>query len=137
MNRLKNIELPTDYKVIRTNKKIEYINLSVGFDIETTSTYIDNEKVAYMYIYTLGITDKNHIWHGRTWEELQQDLFILQDHFNLNESRRLIIYVHNLGYEFQFMRKYFEWVDVFSVSERKPIKALTTLGIEFRDSYIL
>lgn len=137
MKRLKDIELPTDYKVIRTNKKIEYINLSVGFDIETTSSYIDDEKVAYMYIYTLGITDNKHIWHGRTWEELQQDLFILQDHFNLNEKRRLIIYVHNLGYEFQFMRKYFEWVDVFSVSERKPIKALTTLGIEFRDSYIL
>ena len=137
MKRLKDIELPTDYKVIRTNKKIEYINLSVGFDIETTSSYIDDEKVSYMYIYTLGITDNKHIWHGRTWEELQQDLFILQDHFNLNEKRRLIVYVHNLGYEFQFMRKYFEWVDVFSVSERKPIKALTTLGIEFRDSYIL
>ena len=108
MKRLKDIELPTDYKVIRTNKKIEYINLSVGFDIETTSTYINDEKVAYMYIYTLGITDNNHIWHGRTWEELQQDLFILQDHCNLNEKRRLIVYIDNLGYEFQFMRKYFE-----------------------------
>src|SRR5699024_5153212 len=29
------------------------------------------------------------------------------------------------------------WTEVFAISERKPIKALTNLGIEFRDSYIL
>ncbi|MGC7960564.1 hypothetical protein, partial [Salmonella enterica] len=44
-----------------------------------------------------------------------------------------------LGYEFQFMRKYFDWLEdgLFAVDERKPIKALCTYGIEFRDSYIL
>jgi len=42
-----------------------------------------------------------------------------------------------LGYEFQFMRKYFKWVEVFSVGERKPIKAFCDYGIEFRCSYIL
>ena len=42
-----------------------------------------------------------------------------------------------MTFEFQFMRKYFDWVDIFSTDERKPIKALSSLGIEFRDSYIL
>lgn len=35
------------------------------------------------------------------------------------------------------MRKYFNWVSVFAVNERKPIKALSLHNIEFRDSYIL
>jgi len=35
------------------------------------------------------------------------------------------------------MRKYFQWDNVFAVDERKPIRALCSLGIEFRDSYIL
>ena len=35
------------------------------------------------------------------------------------------------------MRKYFEWLEVFAVDERKPIKAVCSYGIEFRDSYIL
>lgn len=126
-----------DYQVIKTNKKIEYINIPCSFDIETTSTYIDDEKVAYMYIYMLGINDENNILIGRTWEELKNHCKQLEDYFNLSDKRRLVIYVHNLGYEFQFMRKYFNWVDVFSISERKPLKAITDTGIEFRDSYLL
>ena len=138
MKTIDNIDLEKiEYSIIRTNKKVEYINCSVGFDIETTSTYIENDKVAYMYMYTMGIDNGGNIWHGRTWEQFIKDCKLLSEHFKLNEQRRLIIYVHNLGFEFQFFRKYFDWVDVFSVSERKPLKALTSLGIEFRDSYLL
>ncbi|MGC8059533.1 hypothetical protein ACP3WF_23830, partial [Salmonella enterica] len=79
------------------------------------------------------------VYYGRTWEELKNLCLFLQLELNLSESRRLVIYVHNLGYEFQFMRKYFDWLEdgLFAVDERKPIKALCTYGIEFRDSYIL
>src|SRR5699024_9440404 len=74
---------------------------------------------------------------GRTWGELLEFLENLQDYLQLNDNKRLVMYVHNLGYEFQFMRKYFNWVNIFAVDERKPVKALCDLGIEFRDSYIL
>ncbi len=127
-----------EYTTINTNKKVEYLNLEVAFDIEATSTYINPEtKSAYMYLWTIGFKDSNYIYHGRTWGEFQELIQSLNKFFNLSPSRRLVIYVHNLGYEFQFMRKYFEWEEVFSVDLRKPIKAVTTSGIEFRCSYIL
>lgn len=127
-----------DFKVIKTNKKIEYINIESAFDIETTSYKInDEEKTAFMYIWMFGIGLDKPIYYGRTWEQFIDLCKLLQQTYSLNENRRLVVYVHNLGYEFQFMRKYFEWVNVFSVSERKPIKALCQYGIEFRDSYIL
>jgi len=123
--------------IIRTNKRIEYVNIECAFDIETTNMLYNGAKFAFMYCWQFGIQNKEHIYLGRTWQEFVETCKKLQEYFNLSESRRLICYVHNLGFEFQFMRKYFEWLNVFAVDERKPIKALCTYGIEFRDSYIL
>ncbi len=133
---LNTIKLETVYKYnIHTKSVATYYNIECGFDIETTSTYVDGEKQSFMYEWTFGIKDT--IVYGRTWEEFIDLCFRLQKHLHLSSNRILIIYVHNLGYEFQFMRKYFNWENVFSIDERKPVKALTDLGIEFKDSYIL
>lgn len=126
-----------EYETIRTNRKIEYINLANGFDIETSSVKVEEEKAAFMYIWALGIGRNKGVYYGRSWDDFLNVCDLLQQSFNLNSERRLVIYVHNLGYEFQFMRKYFNWLEVFAVAERKPIKALCEYGIEFRCSYIL
>ena len=118
------------------DKSIHYFNCACAFDIETTS-FIDahNEKCATMYEWTLGLNGLCMI--GRTWQEFINVIGIIVDSMLLNKDRRLIIGVHNLGYEFQFMRHYFEWEKVFAVDLRKPVYALTTNGIEFRDTLIL
>ena len=118
------------------DKSIHYFNCACAFDIETTS-FIDshNEKCSTMYEWTLGLNGLCMI--GRTWQEFINVIGIIVDSMLLNKDRRLIIGVHNLGYEFQFMRHYFEWEKVFAVDLRKPVYALTTNGIEFRDTLIL
>ena len=116
---------------------IEYYNIPIAFDIETTSIYNNGVKFAFMYEWTFGVKSPNYICYGRTWNEFLTLCDTLVSTYELTEQRRIIIYVHNLGYEFQFMRKYFTWSFIFASSERKPIKALTDTGIEFRDSYIL
>ena len=121
---------------VKTNKKVTYLNIPCAFDIETNSMIINGEKFAFSYIWQFGI-GLNNVYYGRTWAELLDFLADVSEHLELNESKRLVIYVHNLGYEFQFMRKYFNWLNIFAIDERKPIKALCDLGIEFRDSYIL
>ena len=137
---------------IKTNKKIEYLNLSCAFDIESTSFYrsLENEEIttttkqtdinkwekqATMYAWVFGINGKCII--GRTWTEFQTILYKVKEYYKLNENRRIIVYIHNLAFEFQFMRKLFNWLKVFSVEERKPVQCVTTDGIEFRCSYLL
>ena len=129
----------TDEKTLKTNKKIEYYNTPFSFDIETSSFFRpvgkEDEKVAIMYEWTFGVNGAVIV--GRTWDEFFPMLQTICNYLNLSINKRICVYVHNLSYEFQFIRKWLEWEKVFSISERKPIYALTTTGIEFRCSYVL
>lgn len=122
-----------------TNKKTRYFNVPSAFDIETSSffrlTGKKPEKTAIMYEWTFGLYGAVII--GREWCEFISMLETLSNELKLTDKKRLIIYVHNLAYEFQFMRKWFTWDKVFSIDNRKPIYAITTSGIEFRCSYLL
>ena len=119
----------------KSKSVIKYYNIESAFDIETTSQIYNDEKCSYMYIWMFGIgTD---VYYGRTWEQFGEFVQMLISQLELSLYNRLIIYVHNLGYEFQFFRKFFDWNNVFSVDDRKPIKAVIEQGIEFKCSYIL
>lgn len=127
----------TEFPVVKSNKKIAYINIPCGFDIETTSAKVQGEKVAFMYVWMLGIGHDTPIIYGRTWSEFVETCDQLTAKHELSKDKRLVIYVHNLAYEFQFMRNHFEWESVFALSDRKPATAVTKGGIEFRCSYVL
>ena len=74
---------------------------------------------------------------GRTWEEFIKVIDFLSDWYGTHLEKRLIIYVHNLAFEFQFIKQLFKWEKVFALNPRKPVQAVTLNGIEFRCSYIL
>lgn len=120
-----NLPITTD------NKKISYYEVPAAFDIETSSFYYNAEKNASMYIWQFGIL--NWVTYGRTWDELKAFLNTLSVVMNLSEDLKLIVYVHNLAYEWQFIRKQFKWDKVFFLDERKPVYAQSG-GIEFRCS---
>lgn len=117
-------------------KKGKYLNLPCSFDIETTSYTSDQgEKEAYMYIWMLCLNGITFI--GRTWDEFIDACQTISDGFGLEGKRKLVCYVHNLAFEFQFFRKRLHWINVFASEDRKPIYALCDLNIEFRCSYML
>lgn len=146
-----------DSMTMGNNKGIYYFNIPCAFDIETTSFYVDEngqvidyaekarrlkidphynpEKRAIMYIWQFGIN--GNVIVGRTWEQFFTMLDKIAYLLRLDEKRRLMVFVHNLAYEFQFMCKWVEWFKVFSIDTRKPIYAITSNFIEFRCSYLL
>ncbi len=116
--------------------KVHYINIPISFDIETSSFTEGIAKKAIMYIWTLNINGVTFI--GRTWNQFIELLNLISETYQLNKyNKRVLIFVHNLEYEFQFMRKWLEWYDIFADSQRAPLYAITTNGIEFRCSYKL
>lgn len=118
----------------KVNKRwINYLDVSASFDIETTSTYMNEEKFAFMYIWMFQLN--NVQVYGRTWEEFEDLKTVLSS--VVNGGNILPLYVHNLGFEFQFIKDYFIWDNVFANNMRNPLRALSFDGWEFRDSYIL
>ena len=116
-------------------RKKQYYNVPCSFDIETTSTYYNGDKVAFMYVWVLNINGTSII--GRTWDEFEYCINTIHTKLYTNNERIFVIYVHNLAFEFAFIARRFLWEKVFSIDTRKPIYARTVDGIEFRCSYLL
>lgn len=129
-------DILSDIEFVRKGKKLQVANVASVFDIEASSFYNENgEKQATMYAWVFGINGR--CIRGRTWGEFLEVIDTLVYYYQLNIDKRLIIYVHNLSYEFQWFKRYFDWYNVFSIDTRKPIYAITKNGIEFRCSYLL
>lgn len=129
-------DLLDDFKFVGNNKKIYYLNVASAFDIESTSFIDEDEnKIACMYAWTFNLNGKHIL--GRTWSEFINVLKRLSEFYNLCNDHRMIIYIHNLSYEFQFIRKLMKWTKVFLLKDRQPCYALSEYNIEFRCSYIL
>lgn len=117
-----------------------YWDLKCGFDIETT-TYIDR---AYMYIWQIGINNK--AFFGNTWEEFNDCLNIINEYIDcLNRQKakekhkkefkaQAICFIHNIAFEWQFVRKEINITDVFLKSLREPLY-FESNNIKFLDSF--
>lgn len=115
-------------------KKRHYIGITTAFDIETTVLDDIEQSVMYIWQWQFG-TDYTVI--GRTWDEF----ITLQKRIKavLPDDRWLVVYVHNLSYEFQFLKGIYQFApaDVFAVASRKVVKADMWGCFEFRCSYKL
>lgn len=114
-----------------TNKK--YLNLFTAFDIEATNDLsIGN---AFMYIWQFQIEDNTII--GRTWDEFLD--FLNRIVKLLGDNVYIVIYVHNLSYEFSFLKGIYDFTndEVFAIEPRKVLKCEMLDHFEFRCSYLL
>ena len=116
-------------------KRKKYDNNIFTLDIETTSYLVFkgqvypavkykelNEKEkkqcyfgANMYIWQLSVNEE--VYYGRTYEELDEMLYILD---NIDVKR--IIFVHNLSWEFSFLKGYFYFENVVARKSRHVMK---------------
>lgn len=133
-------------------KRNKYDNTIYTFDIETTSYIILDGKIfpaieylnftedeqkrcefrACMYEWSFSIEDI--VYYGRTWQELKWFLAMLEE-FN---SYKKIIFIHNLAFEFQFLKTQFQFENVFARKSHKVIKCqMSDYNIELRCSFMM
>ena len=88
-----------------------------------------------MYVWQFQIEDNTIV--GRTWDEFL--LFCEKVTEQLKENEYLMIYVHNLSFEFSFLKGVylFKPEEVFCIDRRKVLKCEMYDHFELRCSYLL
>lgn len=120
--------------VIKTGKKHKNIvDIVTAFDTETTA--INELQQSFVYVWQFGFKDT--VYMGRN---LTEAVSLFEHIANcLDEDKKLIVYVHNLSYDFQFLKGYyyFKADEVFALDKRKILKCTMFDGkIELRCSYL-
>ena len=87
-----------------------------------------------MYIWQFCI--KGVVFFGRTWREFLDFIDKISELLKLDDKHKLVIYVHNLSFEFEFIRKFIKFDNIFATAPHKVLKANTD-KLEFRCSYYL
>lgn len=107
---------------------LTYIASPATFDIESTT--IDGEKPdAFMYHWQFCLNGK--VCFGRTWEEWLNFMHNLGVALELAANKVLVIYVHNLAYEFMFMKDFLHIESLFAREAHKAIKLLACLESDY------
>lgn len=133
-------------------KRKKFDNTIYTFDIETTSylklydhiipanKYLELSEEerkdcnfnAFMYIWMFSINDI--VYYGRTWEEFKDFLKKIDE----NVPYQKTIFIHNLAFEFQFLKSHFNFKDVIARKKHKPMRAsMTDYNFELRCSYLM
>lgn len=109
-----------------------YKDAVCAFDTETS--YIKALDAACLYIWQFQIDEALTVV-GRTWREYLD--FVEGINAVLSDNVYLVVYVHNLSYEFQFMRSLFSILpdEVFVVKSRRVLRWRCS-HIEYRCSYL-
>lgn len=138
------------YEIIGKRKK--YDTTIYSFDIETSSyllldgkqipaikyqelTKEEQERSQYyscMYIWMLSVNDI--VYYGRTWDELKEFLKILDEYIPYKK----FLFIHNLAFEFQYLKSQFNMCDVVARKSRKVMKCnFEDYNIECRCTYLM
>lgn len=112
--------------------KPRYLDVTCTFDIETTNTDTDG------FTYTFQTCIGGAVVVPRYFEEWADIIETLVDKWSITERKRLVIFVHNLGYEYTYLIQMLcdRWGDCKALytKSRKPLYLQFDNGIEFRDS---
>lgn len=120
-------------------KPVVYLKQPAFFDTETSYDHkADKDPVGWVYQWAMEFN--NEIVVGRTLIEWLLTLNKLYEYYDLNEEKRLLIYVHNLSYDFTYFYQFL--LGTYGEPEILAVKAHKILiarfgGLEFRCSYLL
>lgn len=121
----------------------KYKSIFMTFDIETskikdeTKSLIQKREVYEGFTYAWQVCFNGVVIFLSSWTEFKAFLSFVSDYYKLKENKlKMVIYVHNLAFEFMFASSFLEFKKIFATDKRMVLKADYDC-FEFRCSYRL
>lgn len=130
--------VPPDLKFTNKRKNKKVYQYAEDFACLDTETSHDGERCGWVYQWAFTIGGRYVI--GRRPSEIVDLLRKMRDYYGLHDLRKIIIYVHNLSYDFQYIKHYLKLYDknleVFAIDNHGVLTA-DVFGFRFICSYHL
>lgn len=128
-------KLPPRPPVVKKSRKYKaaaYLDCTCTFDTETTNTETDG------FVYSFQMCFAGQVVIVRYIEDFYAIIDTLLDRWRVTDTTHLVIYVHNLPYEYFYLIQSFvqHWGDCKALytKNKKPLYLKFENGLEFRDS---
>ena len=106
-------------------------DLFYTFDIETTTliTGLDekNHPIRNAFIWSGQFYDGTEYIQTRSLADTIKRLKLIEE-YNKDNPYKVVVFVHNLSYEFQFIKDFFDFEQILCTTTRKIISAASGAG---------
>lgn len=116
--------------------RVSVVDALAAWDTETTSLSEGGDVVGgVMYVWAFAF--EGRVYVGRTWEEYKEFRRLVMARLHLGPGRLLFVWVHNLSFDFQFLRRRVKWKKIFATKTREVVEAIDGDGFCYKCSYKL
>lgn len=134
------IRAPWSKVYYKKKRKTEICKQFIALDTETSHNHNPDAPEAWIYQWAFAF---NHaLYYGRKPSDLIKILKEIVEHYGLNKSRKMIVFVHNLPYDFSYLCLFLQSAfgdptNVLASEPHKPFIIEYDCGLEFRCTYKL
>lgn len=132
---------PITYSFIKYKRKSLIADEFLTLDTETSNNHALNKEDLKGWVYQWAFYDGYNVVYGRKPSDLIESLDKIVQFHSLNENKKLLIFIHNMPYDFQYLKHYMiqKWgyPQILAYANHKVFQATFDNGLVFRCSYKL
>ena len=138
----KGYEINGKFSKVYWHKKGKEFYCKQFISLDTETSHNHNDEAPECWIYQWAFSFNQRLYYGRKPSDLIKRLKDIIQFYDINEHRHIVVFVHNLPYDFSylslFLRDAFgDPVHLLASEPHKPFYIIYENGLEFRCSYKL
>lgn len=89
---------------LKKSKSIKYVNEIIALDTETSHNHNEENPIGWVYQWCFSF--QQQLIYGRTPTQFIEALKKIKNELELSKEKLLVIYVHNLSYDLQYLKNF-------------------------------